>query len=223
MRRTVLPAVAAVAVALLATACGGAPNPSVTTGALPGQAGEAVQSGSAAGGGESALYSGEISNAAGTKVGSVSVSKGDHGMTVQVTATAMPPGFHASHLHAIGKCEPKSPDPADPAKIGDFLSAGGHLAGSGKAHPTHAGDLPMLYVAADGTGVLSATTDRLTEELLAQSAGVSMVVHAGADNYANIPTRYASSGPDAETKKAGDAGGRIACAVLTEGGASSGG
>lgn len=220
MRRTVLPAVAAVA--LLATACGGAPHPAVTTGALPGQSGEAAHGGSTVGEGGPALYSGEISNAAGTKVGSVSVSKGEHGMTVQVTATDMPPGFHASHLHAIGKCEPKSPDPADPAKVGDFLSAAGHLAGSGTAHPTHAGDLPMLYVAADGTGALSATTDRLPEELLAQSAGVSMVVHAGADNYGNIPTRYASAGPDAETKKAGDAGGRVACAVLTKGGASGG-
>lgn len=216
MRRTVLPAVAAIA--LLATACGGAPNPAVTAGALPGESAEVTRGGPTAGGGDPALYSGQISNATGTKVGSVSVSKGKHGMTVTVTAKAMPPGFHATHLHAIGKCEPKSPDPADPAKVGDFLSAGGHLVGSGTVHPTHAGDLPMLYVAADGTGALSAATDRLTDELLAQSAGVSMVVHAGADNYGNIPTRYASAGPDAETKKAGDAGGRIACSVLAKGG-----
>ena len=42
------------------------------------------------------------------------------------------------------------------------------------------------------------------------------LVHAGPDNYANIPTRYAAGGADAETKKAGDAGARIACAVITK-------
>ena len=56
----------------------------------------------------------------------------------------MPPGFHGLHLHAVGKCEPNSADPANPGTTGNFLSAGGHLAGGGAAHPEHAGDLPSL-------------------------------------------------------------------------------
>ena len=56
-------------------------------------------------------------------------------------------------------------------------------------------------------------SQRLTREQLADGDGTALVVHAGPDNYANIPTRYASAGLDDETKKAGDAGGRVACAV----------
>ena len=44
------------------------------------------------------------------------------------------------------------------------------------------------------------------------------MVHELPDNYANIPERYRSSagtaGPDAETLATGDAGRRIACAVV---------
>ncbi len=144
------------------------------------------------------------------------MSKGAHGLTIQVSGTGMPPGFHGLHLHAVGKCEPNSADPANPGTTGNFLSAGGHLAGGGAAHPEHAGDLPSLYVLRDGTAMLSTETDRLTEAQLGQEGGISLLVHAGPDNYANIPTRYAAGGADAETKKAGDAGARIACAVITK-------
>jgi Cu-Zn family superoxide dismutase len=44
-------------------------------------------------------------------------------------------------------------------------------------------------------------------------------VHAGRDNYANIPERYHSHtedvlGPDSVTKATGDAGDRFACGVV---------
>jgi Cu-Zn family superoxide dismutase len=46
-----------------------------------------------------------------------------------------------------------------------------------------------------------------------------VIVHALPDNYANIPTRYRSAqagapGPDADTLKAGDSGGRVVCGVV---------
>lgn len=158
--------------------------------------------------------SGKIVNAAGAQIGTVSFAKAAAGTTVTVEAKDLTPGFHGLHVHAIGKCEPKSPDPKDPAKVGDFNSASGHLAGTGTDHPTHAGDLPVLQVGKDGTGTLTATNEHLTQELLEDADGSSLVIHGGADNYANIPTRYATAGPDAETKKAGDSGQRVACAVV---------
>ena len=97
----------------------------------------------------------------------------------------MPAGFHDLHLPAVGKCEPNQADPADATQTGDFLSAGGQLAGGGAAHPDHAGDLPVLYVLKDGTGSLTASTDRLTEAQLGQAGGISLIVHAGPDNYGN--------------------------------------
>jgi Cu-Zn family superoxide dismutase len=55
-------------------------------------------------------------------------------------------------------------------------------------------------------------------ELLAGD-GSAVIVHALPDNYANIPTRYRSAqtgapGPDADTLKAGDSGGRVVCGVV---------
>ncbi len=100
--------------------------------------------------------------------------------------------------------------------MGDFLSAGGHLAGGGADHPDHAGDLPSLEIGQDGTASLVTVTSRLTPDLFTGSKGTSLIVHAMPDNYANIPTRYAGTGADAESKKAGDAGARIACAVLAK-------
>lgn len=166
---------------------------------------------------------GTIVNPAGVQIGTVSFAAGDAGTTVTVDVKGLTPGFHGLHVHAVGKCEPNSPDPKDAAKVGDFNSAGGHLAGSGADHPTHAGDLPMLQVGADGRGTVTATNEHLTQALLEDADGSSLVIHGGPDNYANIPTRYASAGPDAETKKAGDSGARVACAVVEKAEASSGG
>ncbi len=46
-----------------------------------------------------------------------------------------------------------------------------------------------------------------------------MILHAGPDNFGNIPSRYVSgqppvAGADAATKGTGDAGGRIACGIV---------
>jgi superoxide dismutase, Cu-Zn family len=58
--------------------------------------------------------------------------------------------------------------------------------------------------------------DRFSIDQLLDGDGSAMVVHAAADNYANIPTRYHSHdadvfGPDLTTLSAGDSGDRIAC------------
>jgi len=47
--------------------------------------------------------------------------------------------------------------------------------------------------------------------------GSAVIVHASPDNYANIPTRYVAT-PDSTTFGTGDAGGRVACGVVTHGG-----
>lgn len=231
MRRTIVPALSVLSIAaLLSAGCAGREDTSmITAGKAPWETGgasttapNAAAPGGAAGGlgtATAALAAAEIVDPAAKSLGTASVRKAEHGLAVQVSVRGLPPGFHGLHVHAIGKCEPKSADPANPAMIGDFLSAGGHLVGGGPAHPDHAGDLPVLYVGADGTGSLTAITDRLTEAELNQQGGLSLIVHANANNYANIPTRYATGGADAETKKAGDAGARIGCGVLKKTGA----
>ncbi|GGO14426.1 hypothetical protein GCM10010116_29060 [Microbispora rosea subsp. aerata] len=154
-----------------------------------------------------------LTNAQGQNVGTVSVESDENGGTeVKIRTTGLPPGFHGVHIHEKGVCDPNS---IDPATRSPFHSAGPHL-GSG-SHPGHIGDLPDLLVRGDGVGRLSFVTDRFRVEDLLSGDGSSVVVHAKPDNQANVPDRYSRSGaagPDAETLKAGDSGGRIACGVL---------
>ncbi|MVU80259.1 superoxide dismutase family protein [Nocardia sp. ET3-3] len=135
-------------------------------------------------------------------------SNGGH-LEVIVEAHGLKPGFHGLHLHSVGKCEPNSVAPAGGAP-GDFLSAGGHLqVGEANAHPS-SGDLTSLEVLKDGTAKLSTTTDSVT---LDEIKGKALIIHAGADNFGNIPNRYAPA-PDADTLATGDAGARVACGVV---------
>jgi superoxide dismutase, Cu-Zn family len=147
----------------------------------------------------------------GKQVGTVKFSDADGGLEVSVEVQGLPPGFHGFHVHAIGKCEPNSANPTDPSMVGNFLSAGGHIGAGPTDHPKHAGDLPVLFVDQSGAGSLKTVTDALTRGDLTDADGSAVMVHADADNYANIPTRYAPGGPDQMTHNTGDAGGRIAC------------
>ncbi|MEV4459300.1 superoxide dismutase family protein [Microbispora sp. NPDC049633] len=154
-----------------------------------------------------------LTNAQGRNVGTVSVENDENGGTeVKIRTTGLPAGFHGVHIHDKGVCDPNSTDPATGSP---FFSAGPHL-GSG-SHPGHTGDLPDLLVRGDGVGQAAVVTDRFRVEDLLSGDGTSIVVHAKPDNQANIPDRYSRSGtagPDAETLKAGDSGGRIACGVF---------
>lgn len=159
----------------------------------------------------------EFENAEGTAVGTVSVVEENDHLVITVEAEDMTPGFHGLHIHTTGVCEPNSVAPAGGAP-GDFLSAGGHLQVDGRTEHPSSGDLTSLQVGQDGTGKLVTTTDAVTLDDLRADGGRSIIIHAGADNFANIPPRYTladgAAVPDMTTLTTGDAGGRVACAVL---------
>ncbi|MFD7844325.1 superoxide dismutase family protein [Nocardia sp. NPDC059764] len=145
----------------------------------------------------------------GGTVGTASVVKVGNHLEITVEAHGLKPGFHGLHIHQFGKCEANSTAPSGGAP-GDFLSAGGHLqVGEQNAHPA-SGDLDSLQVLKDGTAKLVTTTDAVTLE---EIKGKALIIHAGADNFGNIPTRYAPA-PDADTLATGDAGARVACGVV---------
>lgn len=152
--------------------------------------------------------------------GTVEFAEVDGGTMVTAQAMDLPPGFHGLHIHTTGLCEPDSANPSGPGERGAFLSAGGHLKGDDDeaVHPNHAGDLPPLYVADDGTGEIVTFTDRLDRDQLLDDDGSAVMIHEKSDNLANIPERYAPDGPDEDTHMAGDGGSRIACGVVTENG-----
>jgi Cu-Zn family superoxide dismutase len=99
----------------------------------------------------------------------------------------------------VGKCEPP-----------DFASAAGHFNPEGKKHGLlspqgpHAGDLPNLPVAADGTGQLNYVARGVTlgsgSGSLFDADGTAVVIHAGPDDH--------------KTDPAGNSGARIACGVI---------
>ena len=135
-----------------------------------------------------------VRTANGTQVGTVTATTMDGGVHVMLTAQGMPPGIHGVHLHMVGRCEGP-----------DFTSAGPHWNPGAAKHGTmhgvgHAGDLPNMTVAADGSGKLDAHASSGSFADLLDADGGAIVVHAGPD--------------DMMTDPAGNSGARIACGVL---------
>jgi Cu-Zn family superoxide dismutase len=207
MRRTAAALLSTCAITLIAGCGGGDETPA---GATPEGTAAGTQSAGASGGGLTAT----LVDPEGREVGTVSFSEAEGGTQVSAEVTGLPPGFHGFHVHAVGVCEPDSANPADPSMTGDFLSAGGHIGAGESDHGEHRGDLPALFVTGSGTGSLTAVTDALTLGDLTDDDGSAVMVHAGRDNFANIPDRYAPGGPDQMTRNTGDAGGRIACGTV---------
>jgi Cu-Zn family superoxide dismutase len=122
---------------------------------------------------------------------------------VRVSVRRLQPGFHGFHIHAVGKCEGPT-----------FMSATGHLKADGQNHGGHIGDMSSLLVKRNGTATLLLTTDRFKLADLRDADGSAVMIHAGPDNYANIPPRYAPTGPDQMTLDTGDSGARVVCGEI---------
>lgn len=150
-----------------------------------------------------------LHNQAGAEIGTVKFSQEDGWVQVKFEGSFpgdLSPGFKGFHVHAVGEC------------TGTFGSAGGHFGHDATApgdtpHGTHEGDMPVLLVNENGSAFARFATDRFT---VAELAGRGVIVHAGADNYANIPSRYLQAPEviDATTLGTGDAGSRYACGVI---------
>jgi len=143
----------------------------------------------------------DVKNAAGQSVGTARFTQAGSVVRILVEAKGLPPGPHAVHVHAVGKCDPP-----------DFASAGPHFNPLNKQHGalnpqgSHAGDLPNITVAPDGTGRMETTTEQLTlgsgPLSVWDADGSALVIHANPDDFKTDPT--------------GNAGNRIACGVLVK-------
>jgi len=134
----------------------------------------------------------------GALVGTATLQQTAHGVLVTADIANLPPGTHAIHFHAVGRCEPP------------FQTAGGHFNPNARQHGIrnemghHAGDLPNIHVPASGT----ARIDMISRDVslgttgngLLDADGTSLVVHALADDYRTDPS--------------GASGDRIACGVV---------
>lgn len=140
-----------------------------------------------------------LKDAQGKEVGSANLVQTPRGVLINLSVKGLPPGEHAFHVHAVGKCEPP------------FTTAGGHFNPDHKKHGlmaaegAHAGDMPNLHIPQSGdltVEVLNAavTLEKGKPNSLFDGDGSALVIHAGTDDYKTDPT--------------GDAGGRIACGVV---------
>jgi Cu-Zn family superoxide dismutase len=182
-------------------------NPTVITGdqgAPGGQAEGHGDEGEAGGAGDATATLIDVN---GKKIGTAEFTKAGNGVKIVVNvAQGLAQGFHGMHIHTNGVCDPKSAEP--------FSSAGGHLqVGGHTGHPS-SGDLVSIYIGSNGGGTATTTSEAVT---ITQIIGKSLIIHAGADNFGNIPDRYSADGkpgPDEKTLATGDAGGRAACGVI---------
>ncbi|MFN7088991.1 MAG: superoxide dismutase family protein [Allorhizobium sp.] len=120
------------------------------------------------------------------------------GVLIKLEITGLPASqWVAFHVHETGSCDPAT----------DHESAGGHFNPGSKDHGynasngPHAGDMPNQYVGADG--VLRAEVFNHMVTLDDGEAGIkgrALMVHAKGDDY--------------ESQPSGDAGDRLACAVI---------
>lgn len=158
-----------------------------------------------------------------TRVGTVEFTTDDGHTEVRVRLTGAPgiDAFHGFHIHANDVTTNGDGCIADPAAAPAtwFVSADGHYNPTGQTHSHHVGDMPVVYVNPDGSVETRFQIDKINPGDL---KGKVVILHAGADNYANIPigtatTQYTANSDDATagTAKTGNAGDRVACGVIT--------
>ena len=141
----------------------------------------------------------ELKDKDGKAVGRADFQQVSDGVLVRLEVKGLTPGLRAVHVHTVGKCEAPG-----------FTSAGGHFNPGGKKHGlkspdgAHAGDLPNMLIAKDGSGRFEALTDAITLKAGSNSVfdadGSALVIHVGVDDYVTDPT--------------GNAGDRAACGLI---------
>lgn len=134
----------------------------------------------------------------GKETGRAALTAGKNGVLIELEVSGMPAGtWVAFHLHETGRCDGP----------GGHQTAGGHFNPLGTEHGflaangPHAGDMPNQYVSADG--VLRAQVFNSMVKLDDDKTGIrgrALMIHARSD--------------DNRSQPAGDAGDRLACAVI---------
>ena len=141
-----------------------------------------------------------LKDAQGKTLGEATLRDSPAGVLVKLDLQGVPPGTHAFHIHTVGKCDAP-----------DFMTAGGHFNPTTMKHGLmatggpHAGDMPNLFVPADGKLSVEVLDANVTlaagQKSVFDADGSALLLHATADDYTSDP--------------AGNAGARIGCGVIS--------
>ena len=139
----------------------------------------------------------------GAELGTATLVEGPHGVLIHIVAKGLPPGPKAIHIHSVGTC-------ADGAQ--GFVASKGHLNPAARPHGLmnpdgpDAGDLPNLFVHADGSveaeffTTLASLSGAGGRANILDADGAALVIHENRDDHASQPI--------------GGAGGRFFCGVI---------
>jgi Cu-Zn family superoxide dismutase len=135
------------------------------------------------------------------EIGTITARDSAFGLMFIPQLHSLPPGIHGFHVHQNPDCRCVM----EKGKSVAGLAAGGHYDPAktdrheGPYGDGHLGDLPFLYVDRDGKASSPVLAPRLKA---ADLQGRALVIHAGGDNYSDLP------------EKLGGGGSRIACGVV---------
>jgi Cu-Zn family superoxide dismutase len=194
------------AAAMSVVGCDNEPTSGNTSSSSSGQGGAgggAGEGGGGQGGAGGSIMSGEIAEAAiasqsgSTVTGTATFVEENGTVTLTVKLAGATPGEHAVHIHMMGDCSM------------DGMAAMGHWNPDMKMHGKwgvgefHLGDIGNVTVGADGTAMLTMSTNLWTVgdgSGMNDVVGRAFMVHADPDDFVTQPT--------------GNAGARIGCGVI---------
>lgn len=140
----------------------------------------------------------DLQNAAGASAGNAIAKPGPKGVVLRVEATGLTPGWHGMHLHEKGDC-------SDAAA--GFKASGAHAGhGDGVKHGLlnpegpEFGDVPNIFAAADGSAKGEFYLAGAALDMLLDTDGTAIVIHAAEDDHTSQPI--------------GNSGSRAACGVI---------
>lgn len=134
--------------------------------------------------------SAQIVDRQGATVGKATLTASPHGVLIHVSAKGLPPGPKAIHIHGVGTC--------DDGAAG-FVASKGHLNPAAKPHGLmnpegpDAGDLPNLFVHADGSVEAEFFTSLASlggageRPAILDADGAALVIHENRDDHASQP------------------------------------
>ncbi len=137
----------------------------------------------------------------GLQIGHITAEDTPYGLLLTPCVESLSPGPHGFHIHQNPDCRAIGKG----GKMVPGLAAGGHYDPSntgthlGPYQEGHLGDLPILWVDSNGNAQTPVLAPRVK---VSDLQGRSLMIHAGGDNYSDIP------------KKLGGGGARVACGIV---------